>query len=99
MIEVVGRKDAVGKPLLFGTTDEFLKRFDLKDIDELPNYEELLERIALIKTEDEPKSDSLYNDFKLPDEEEIPDFLQGEDIETFTSDDENIKEEQHGDAI
>ena len=37
MIEVVGRKDAVGKPLLFGTTDEFLKRFDLKDIDELPN--------------------------------------------------------------
>ena len=31
MIEVVGRKDAVGKPLLFGTTDEFLKKFELKD--------------------------------------------------------------------
>ena len=29
LIEVVGRKDAVGKPLLFGTTDEFLKRFDI----------------------------------------------------------------------
>jgi len=27
IIEVVGRKDAVGKPLLFGTTDVFLKKF------------------------------------------------------------------------
>ncbi len=100
MIEVVGRKDAVGKPLLFGTTDEFLKRFDLKDIDELPNYEELLDRIALIKTEDEDKSDSLYNDFKLPEEEEVPEFLQGEDIEMFTSDEENLNQgEEHGDAI
>ncbi len=100
MIEVVGRKDAVGKPLLFGTTDEFLKRFDLKDIDELPNYEELLDRIALIKTEDEDKSDSLYNDFKLPEEEEVPEFLQGGDIEMFTSDEENLNQgEEHGDAI
>ena len=31
LIEIVGRKDAVGKPYLFGTTDEFLKRFNLKD--------------------------------------------------------------------
>ena len=28
LIEIVGRKDAVGKPLLFGTTDNFLKKFD-----------------------------------------------------------------------
>ena len=28
MIEVVGRKDAVGKPLLFATTENFLKRFN-----------------------------------------------------------------------
>lgn len=105
MIEVVGRKDAVGKPLLFGTTDEFLKRFDLKDINELPNYEELLERIALIKTEDEQKSDSLYNDFKLPDEEEVPDFLEGEEIERITAEvnvnmEENIEQgEKHGNAV
>ena len=32
LIEVVGRKDAVGKPFLYGTTDEFLKRFNLKDM-------------------------------------------------------------------
>lgn len=66
MIEVVGRKDAVGKPLLFGTTDEFLKKFELKDISELPDYEELLSMIETIETED----NSLYNNFEIPDEEE-----------------------------
>ncbi len=76
MIEVVGRKDAVGKPLLFGTTDNFLKRFNLADLAELPDYEGLLERIKVIEN-DEEKSDSLYNEFALPDEE-IPDFLKEE---------------------
>ncbi len=76
MIEVVGRKDAVGKPLLFGTTDNFLKRFNLSDLAELPDYEGLLERIKVIEN-DEETSDSLYNEFALPDEE-IPDFLKEE---------------------
>lgn len=83
MIEVVGRKDAVGKPLLFGTTDNFLKRFNLGDLAQLPDYEGLLERIRVIETdEDEQKSDSLYNEFKLPEDEPLPDFLQGEEVET-----------------
>ncbi len=86
MIEVVGRKDVVGKPLLFGTTEEFLKRFDLESIDNLPNYEELLERIKLIKAKEEEKSDSLYRDYTLPDEEEIPDFLKDEEnLQTITA--------------
>lgn len=79
VIEVVGRKDAVGKPLLFGTTDAFLKRFNLQDLAQLPDYDGLLERIKVIEDgSDKPKSDSLYNEFKLPDEEEIPDFLKEE---------------------
>ena len=36
MIEVVGRKDAVGKPLLFGTTENFLKRFNIENLSDLP---------------------------------------------------------------
>ena len=36
LIEVVGRKDAVGKPLLFGTTEDFLRKFGVKSIEELP---------------------------------------------------------------
>jgi len=50
LIEVIGRKDALGKPLLYGTTDEFLKRFELDDINNLPSYEELLDKIKVIQT-------------------------------------------------
>ena len=50
LIEVVGRKDALGKPLLYGTTDEFLKRFELDDINNLPSYDQLLEKIKVIQT-------------------------------------------------
>ena len=64
LIEVVGRKDAVGKPLLFGTTENFLKRFDLKQLEDLPNYNELLDRIRVIHSE----GDSLYREFTIPDE-------------------------------
>ncbi len=85
MIEVVGRKDAVGKPLLFGTTETFLKRFNLTDLAQLPDYDGLLERIKVIETGEEEKSDSLYNEFKLPEEEEIPGFLKDEpDVQTVT---------------
>ena len=66
LIEVVGRKDAVGKPLLFGTTENFLKRFELKSIESLPNYNELLDRIRVIYSE----GDSLYREFTIPDEED-----------------------------
>ena len=93
MIEVVGRKDAVGKPLLFGTTENFLKRFNLTDLDQLPDYEELIERIKVIETEEAPKSNSLYNEFKIPDEEELPTFLQGESGLTNVSADEQVEDE------
>ena len=70
LIEVVGRKDAVGKPLLYGTTEEFLKRFGLTDISDLPAYDELLERIAVIRQEDN-NGESLYYDYKLEDTENL----------------------------
>ena len=36
LIKVVGRKDVVGKPLLFATTERFLLEFGLKSLDDLP---------------------------------------------------------------
>ena len=71
LIEVVGRKDAVGKPLLYGTTDEFLKRFDLQPIEDLPDYDELLERIKVIHSEQ--KSDALYGSTEIIPEEQLAD--------------------------
>ena len=68
LIEVVGRKDVVGKPLLFGTTEEFLKRFDLQSLDDLPNYESLLERIQIINVGN--TTESMYNEYDIDDTEE-----------------------------
>ena len=36
LIEEVGRMDAPGRPILFGTTEEFLRRFSVQSLDELP---------------------------------------------------------------
>ena len=113
VIEPVGRKDAVGKPVLFGTTDEFLKRFQISSLDELPDYEELINKIQVLhgnteqddylyrkdvyveepteevaSTEVETVSEASQNtedDFELPDlsEEELPDFLVGEKVDTI----------------
>jgi len=78
LIEVVGRKDAVGKPLLYGTTDEFLKRFDLQSIDDLPDYDELIERIKVIHQEEKP-NDALYGSTEIIPEEELADSIAKQD--------------------
>ena len=83
MIEVVGRKDAVGKPLLFGTTENFLKRFNITNLSDLPDYEELMERIKTLRSEEEAeKSNTLFRDVQdIEFNEELPDFLKGEEVE------------------
>jgi len=45
LIYPCGRKDAVGKPILYATTDEFLKRFKLASLEDLPDYDALMEAI------------------------------------------------------
>ncbi|MGL5575905.1 MAG: SMC-Scp complex subunit ScpB [Sarcina sp.] len=39
LIEETGRKEVVGKPILYGTTDEFLRHFALTNIEELPSLD------------------------------------------------------------
>ncbi|GAB4388426.1 MAG: SMC-Scp complex subunit ScpB [Thermodesulfovibrionales bacterium] len=41
LVKIVGRKEAPGKPLLYGTTREFLEYFGLKDLSELPTLKDL----------------------------------------------------------
>lgn len=46
LIYEVGRMDAPGKPLLFGTTDDFLRYFGFRSIDELPQlHNQIMEQI------------------------------------------------------
>lgn len=46
MIVPCGRRDTVGKPIMYATTDTFLKRFRLSSLDELPDYDELMAKLA-----------------------------------------------------
>jgi segregation and condensation protein B len=43
LIRIVGRKEVVGRPMLYGTTKDFLLHFGLKDLTELPKIEEFAE--------------------------------------------------------
>jgi segregation and condensation protein B len=63
LIATAGRKQVIGRPILYKTTREFLLRFGLKDVAELPSMEEF-EKMAAIEleesetqTESEPASD------------------------------------------
>ncbi|MGA7696924.1 MAG: SMC-Scp complex subunit ScpB [Candidatus Sulfotelmatobacter sp.] len=58
LITTAGRKQVIGRPILYKTTKEFLMRFGLKDVNELPSMEEFEKLVAesfqseLIPTED-----------------------------------------------
>lgn len=41
LIKIIGKKDAPGRPLFYGTTQEFLQYFGLKNLTELPTVKDL----------------------------------------------------------
>lgn len=58
LITIVGRKPTPGRPLLYGTTQEFLTHFGLKDLDDLPKIEEL--EMLLKKKEQVPLAEVMF---------------------------------------
>lgn len=72
VVEVVGRKDVIGKPLLYGTTDKFLKRFQISSLDELPDYDDLMNKIKLLHGDD---GDNYLFKKDVYDETKDPEFL------------------------
>jgi segregation and condensation protein B len=64
LVKIAGRKETIGRPLLYGTTAEFLKSFGLKRLEDLPSVESLVPPAGIedeAKTE-EPANDSLDKD-------------------------------------
>jgi segregation and condensation protein B len=80
LVTTAGRKEVVGTPFLYRTTPEFLIRFGLKELDELPKPEELAEDMAATVAEPlppepvarasapEPEDDAENDDDDLEDE-------------------------------
>lgn len=79
IIEVVGRKDAVGKPMLYGTTDNFLKKFNISSLKDLPDYDQLLERIKVLH--EDTTDNSLFDYREIPEEEDIANNMSEEEQE------------------
>lgn len=91
MIEACGRKDTPGKPTLYQTTDNFLKRFKLKSLKDLPDYEALMSKISEINAINTAETYLYEKDVYNPEDEnsaeqseeenyadgfELPDFLK-----------------------
>lgn len=59
LIESKGRLDAPGRPMLYGTTNDFLRCFGLSGLDELPaTSEEIMNMFDKAKTEENEKSEA-----------------------------------------
>jgi segregation and condensation protein B len=46
LVKITGRKQVVGRPFLYGTTREFLERFGLNDLSDLPKVEDMSELLG-----------------------------------------------------
>ena len=65
LITIKGRRNTLGKPIVYGTTDEFLKRFQLNSLQDLPDYEELLYEIRNNFEKYYKSSGSLYREHNI----------------------------------
>ena len=59
LVRVVGKKDTIGRPMVYGTTDEFLRLFGLNKISELPDLQVFATKSLQDKQEDLPFGDPL----------------------------------------
>lgn len=102
MITIVGRADTVGKPLQYGTTDEFLKFFGLNKVEDLPKMSEIEE---LVRASDakhqtelvlEERSDGQVK-FNIADGSYDP-MARAHDDEEIAEDDDTSTQESLSDA-
>jgi segregation and condensation protein B len=87
LITTAGRKAVVGRPMLYKTTKDFLMRFGLSDLSELPSIEEF-EKLAMGDTQEDlfdTRDAAIADATGVPaSEEEAPDALQDSDANELT---------------
>ena len=98
LITVVGRKDAIGRPLLYGTTDEFLVKFQLNDLSELPSVKEVQERIKVIEDGMQKNNVELFPE-KEVNEVDAPMLALGEEIQVSPPSEEDYEVDLSGVVI
>ncbi len=84
LITTAGRKQVIGRPILYKTTKEFLMRFGLKDVNELPSMEEFEKLVAesfqaeLIPAEDDASDPSQASEHQASEHSESPESVREE---------------------
>ena len=82
MITPSGYRDTVGHPVEYVTTDNFLKRFKLKSLSELPDYQELMQRIADISATSKLSNSNYLYEKDVYDPDADPELMPEESKQT-----------------
>ncbi|MFM7156595.1 MAG: SMC-Scp complex subunit ScpB [Bacteroidota bacterium] len=90
LVTIIGRAETAGRPLLYGTTSEFLRIFGLAALEDLPRMKEIDELIAL-----QPQNLAAELGSAVIEDEELPAFPESMD----TSNDSDVQAEIENIAI
>jgi segregation and condensation protein B len=101
IVQPMGQKETIGKPWLFGTTEEFLKIFGINSTEELPKLKELEDIAAMLEAEkpdmeivfDMSEETSMSEQSEIPDPDTITDNLSDESEVNADADLENQDEQ------
>ena len=66
LVKIVGRKQVVGRPFMYGTTREFLDKFGLKDLTDLPKVEDMSEALGFDLPTPVDEGDGVTLPFEAP---------------------------------
>jgi segregation and condensation protein B len=94
LIATAGRKPVIGRPILYKTTKEFLMRFGLKDVSELPSMEEF-EKMAAIELEESETDGQASTEPELQEDMSVEDDAK---TEQASNDQESIEEGENTEA-
>ncbi len=92
MVKIVGRADELGRPMLYGTTKQFLQTFGLKHLDDLPRAELLRRDADEPDAGDEPELES-----ETGEEQETSEMTPDQDTAVADYDDELIDDDVYED--
>lgn len=96
LIATAGRKQVIGRPILYKTTKEFLLRFGLNDVNELPSIEEF-EKMAAEMADAEAADSSLHEEIESENNEMDAEFSPTRENVTVTVTEAGTEEERNDD--
>lgn len=80
LIRICGRKEVIGRPILYGTTPEFLKFFGLKNLAEIPDLDEFVDQEKDELAIPEESSPEVKEQTQTDNQDEVPAEHQDETV-------------------